>query len=105
MNISKEEIEHGERALILLYTDRQIDSINDLRVRFFIENVSINSLSNDLSTLPPTSSATKYHSLRTYSQIGLLVPKLTDMAPAPATILQVIRFTYKTGCRSMACGR
>ncbi|WAR07159.1 hypothetical protein MAR_017117 [Mya arenaria] len=68
--ISKEEIEqHGERALILLYTDRQIDSINDLRVRFFIEKTSSNSLFIDPKTLPPTSSATKYHSLRTYYQI------------------------------------
>ncbi|WAR19747.1 hypothetical protein MAR_001585 [Mya arenaria] len=55
--------------MILLYTDRQIDSINDLRVRFFIEKSSSNSLSIDPETLPPTSSATKYHSLRTYYQM------------------------------------
>ncbi|WAR15716.1 hypothetical protein MAR_005821 [Mya arenaria] len=121
VNLNKEIEQHGERAMILLYTDRQIDSINDLRVRFFIEKTSSNSLSIDPETLPPTSSATKYHSLRTYYQMlqwkgldenpcdygwmlsnGLLVPNLTDMAPAPANILKVFRSSCKTGCRSMS---
>ena len=75
-------------------------------------------------TLPPTSGAAKYHSLRVYLQIqewkgsadGLhptdwgwqecdegFLPLQTSLAPAPEHLLRVIRCNCKADCSTMRC--
>ena len=75
--------------------------------------------------IPPTSSASQYHSLRVYHQVqvwkgqkdedlcpseygwkvvdGKLCPVLTDIDPAPQSLLQVVHCCCKTGCQSIRC--
>ena len=75
-------------------------------------------------TLPPTSAAAKYNSLRVYFQIqewkayggelkplewgwkkseGKLMPVLIDMPPALDDLLKIIRCNCHTDCSSMRC--
>ncbi|WAR03769.1 hypothetical protein MAR_010327 [Mya arenaria] len=75
-------------------------------------------------SLPPTSAAAKYHSLRVYYQVqqwkgtvnnllpqdwgwkesdGLLFPVQTELPPAPQEHLQVIRCSCKTDCSNLRC--
>ena len=73
-------------------------------------------------TLPPTSAAAKYHSLRVYLQVqewkgnklnqlewgwekreGRLMPVHTDLPPAPEELLKVIRCNYHTDCSTLRC--
>ena len=75
--------------------------------------------------LPPTESATRFHSYRSYYQIMVwqvldqgihatdcvwilgdnnkLVPVMTDMSPAPERLLKVIHINCKTGFVSARC--
>ena len=72
-----------------------------------------------LETLPPTSAAAKYHSLRAYHTVqqwlgnklaatqygfelcdGVLVPIRSDLAPAPSLVLNLVSCGCKAGCSS-----
>ena len=74
--------------------------------------------------LPPTASSTKFHSLRVYYQImvwtqqesdmdpldwgwklqeGKLVPMMSTMKAAPATLLKVIHCNCASGCSTSRC--
>lgn len=74
---------------------------------------------------PPTESATKYHSFRTYYQVSVwksqetpltatewgwfvkensYYPTVSDMSPAPEWLLKMIRCSCKTHCATMRCG-
>ena len=74
--------------------------------------------------LPPTTSATKYHALRSYHQVmqwmnqgtlgdptdwgweyngNTLVPVMMDTAPAPEALLKVIHCNCSSGCRTLHC--
>jgi hypothetical protein len=95
-------------------------SLRNLRQKRLIEKTAKATSFVRPEKLPPTVSATKYHSLRSYLQImkwkqynsidarkwgwtekeGEFVPVLTDSAPAPLSILKVIRCQCHGDCSS-----
>ena len=115
----------GEQALVLLYNGKTSDSLDSLRYKHFHEKVATNNLHIHPKTLPPTSAAAKYHSLRVYFQVnewkgrgtelnpldwgwkksrtGSLMPMLTDLPPAPDALLKMIRCSCQSDCSSMRC--
>ncbi|GFO18889.1 hypothetical protein PoB_004539400 [Plakobranchus ocellatus] len=88
----------------------------------FWEKVTSSITTVQVRSLPPTSAAAKYHSLRVYRlqvqdwidttcdlqpemwewQIfsGSLDPCTTDLPPAPELLLKMVRCNCKSGCRS-----
>ena len=58
----------GEKALVCLYNGRLGDSLDTLRFQRFHEKVSSCTTTVQVQSLPPTSAAAKYHSLRVYFQ-------------------------------------
>lgn len=115
-------IEAGNHALVSLYNGAEDETLNSLRLRMFYEKTARSTAALEPRTLPPTSGAAKYHSLRVYQQVqvwlgngdqkppeqwgwkvsdGRLVPILTDNPPAPQHLLEVIRCSCKTGCYTM----
>ena len=98
----------GEIATVSLFNGKVQDNVNKLRLRKFHEKTASSTAMVQPQTLPPTSAATKYHSLRVYHQVqvwkgnevavppeqwgwkvvnGLMVPVLTDLPPAPQELL------------------
>lgn len=78
----------------------------------------------EAKSLPPTSAATRFHSLRVWYQIQdwkgksgnldpqdwgwslqdqQLVPVKTNLPPAPTELLSVVRCNCKTGCDNLRC--
>ncbi len=117
-------IKAGEKALICLYGGVQTESLDSLRYRRFCVKVSAVTSAVEPKTLPPTSAAVKYHSLRVYYQVqewkgmanclspedwgwqvrdGKYLPKQTDKPPAPQTLLEVIRCACKRECATRRC--
>jgi 5'-3' exonuclease len=63
-------IESGEKILVALYGGSSLEKINTLRYRKWACKVISNTFTNvQVNTLPPTSDAAKYHSLRTYHKV------------------------------------
>ncbi|XP_052787427.1 uncharacterized protein LOC128222459 isoform X1 [Mya arenaria] len=114
----------GENALVCLYNGKPGEGLNSLRYNRFCEKVATSSSYVQLQSLPPTSAAAKYHSLRVYYQVqqwkgtvnnllpqdwgwkesdGLLFPVQTDLPPASQELLQVIRCSCKTDCSNLRC--
>ena len=99
--------------------------MNELRHRILLQKVTSAKSFVVPEHLPPTESATRFHSYRSYYQImiwqGLdqgmhvtdwgwilgdnnkLVPVMTDMSAAPERLLKVIHCNCKTGCVSARC--
>ena len=117
-------IKAGEHTLISLYNGRKNETLDELRLRKFHEKTTCSTVLVQPRTLPPTSSAAKYHSLRVYLQVqvwlargkdmtaenwgwkvsdGKMLPILTDLPPAPQRILEVIHCKCKTGCTTLKC--
>ncbi len=114
----------GERILICMYNGKPGESINSVRYKRFCERVAKNTSHIQPQTLPPTSSAAKFHSLRVYYQVqqwkgkgdslkpeewgwreseGILIPVTTDVLPAPDDLLHIIRCNCQANCSSMRC--
>jgi hypothetical protein len=114
----------GENALVCLYNGKPGEGLNSLRHNRFCEKVATSTSHVQPQSLPPTSAAAKYHSLRVYYQVqqwkgtvdellpqdwgwkesdGRLFPVQTDLPPAPQELLQVIRCSCKTDCSSLRC--
>ena len=112
----------GEQVLVSAYTGKPGEKLDSLRYKRFCEKVVTNTTQVQPQTLPPTSAAAKYHSLRVYLQIqqwnghelqpeewgwsvgeGGLMPMHTDLPPAPDELLQIIRCNCQTDCGSMRC--
>ena len=114
----------GEKALVCLYGGRPESDLNELRYTSFCRKAAKSKKTVQAESLPPTSAAAKYHSLRTYYQIhewkgkaqtlqpnewgwrldnGKLLPITTDLSPAPSHLLEVIRCNCKTGCHTFRC--
>lgn len=110
--------------MISLYGGESSDSIDDLRARKFFTKVASSKISVKVQSLPPTSAATSYHSLRVYLQVqqwigkgndknptdwgwqvasDKIVPTKTNLQPAPELLLKVIRCSCKTNCDSKRC--
>ena len=114
----------GEKAFVALYNGKAEDSLNTLRFSKYCEKVAKSLNKVEPRSLPPTSAAAKYHSYRVFLQIcqwknhlcDLQVdswgwihsdsgyfPILTDIAPAPADLLKIIRCNCATDCSSSRC--
>ena len=114
----------GERALVILYNGRSTDTLDSLRHQRFREKVASSATHVRPQTLPPTSGAAIYHSMRVYLQVqewkgsadGLLstewgwqlcdegfVPLQTALAPAPENLLRIIRCSCLTDCSTLRC--
>ena len=115
----------GERALVIIYNGRSTDTLDSLRHQRFREKVASSATHVHPQTLPPTSGAAKYHSMRVYLQVqewkgsadGLIptdwgwqlcdegfVPLQTALAPAPGNLLRVIMCSCcLTDCSSLRC--
>ena len=110
--------------LVSIYNGRPGEDLDSLRYKRFCEKLATNTSHVRPQTLPPTSAAAKYHSLRVYLQIqqwkgsrddlspvewgwkeseGGLTPVHTDLPPAPEELLRVIRCNCKTDCTNMRC--
>lgn len=120
----EEVIKAGEQALVCLYNGEVGEDVNKLRLRRFYDKTMSSTVTVQPHTLPPTASATKYHSLRVYHQIqmwkderpdllaeqwgwevsnGKMMPILTDLPPAPQALLEFIRCKCRAGCHTMRC--
>ena len=67
---SKESIiQAGEAAMGFLYKGQSGASLNKLRAQKFNQKVTTSNRFVEPQVLPPTSNATKYHSLRVYLQV------------------------------------
>ena len=96
----------------ILYSNSTNQSLNSLRHKRLIEKICMAKSFVKPESLPPTESATKHHSYRTYYQImlwkhgicslfptsrgwieasGEFAPVLTNFAAAPLSLLNIIR--------------
>ena len=94
------------------------------RYRLFCSKVAIGTTFVQVHTLPPTSAAAKYHSLRVYLQAqewlgngqttdltlygwklqkDKLAPVTTELSAAPSELLKVIRCSYRSNCDTKRC--
>ena len=123
--VSKNDvIEAGERALVILYGGDKGVGLDSLRYKRFQEKVVRSLKQVEANTLPPTSGAAKFHSLRVYYQVqewrgkselmkaddwgwkevkGQLLPVKTDLPPAPEELLRLFRCNCKTDCDTKKC--
>ena len=109
----------------ILYSNSTNQSLNSLRHKRLIEKTCVAKSFVKPESLPPTESATKYQSYRTYYQImqwkhgicslfptswcwieasGEFAPVLTDFAAAPLSLLNIIRCQCNTDCSTRRCG-
>ena len=98
-------------------------NLNSLRYQKFCEKVATNAVFVEPKSLPPTSSAAQYHCFRVYHQVqqwmgnqdmdpcdwgwqviaGKLSPVMSDLKPAPQSLLKVIRCSCKSDCKTKMC--
>ena len=124
-NSHQETEEAGEKAVVLLYGGEEKDSLNHLRYVKYVQKVAISTKSFQPSSLPPSSSAAKYHCFHVYFQVQawenlnnasldprqwgwevdnrMLLHMLTDLPAAPEELLTVIRCNCKTDCSTTRC--
>ena len=107
-----------------MYNGKPGELLDSLRYKRFCEKVATNTSHVQPQSLPPTSAAGKYHSLRVYFQIkqlkdsendllpiewgwreseGGLLQVHTDLPPAPDELLRVIRCNCQADCSSLRC--
>ena len=116
-------ISAGEKAMIILQKGKVNDNLETMRYRRFQELVTTRKKAIHPNMLPPTSAATKYHSLKVYHKVqewqgntlrledwgwklseGRFKPVISDSSPAPGTLLELVRCTCKAGCGTLRCG-
>ena len=114
----REIIRAGEEAIIAMYNGK--GTLDSLRYQTFCKKVLISNKVLKAKSLPPTSAAAKYHTMRAYYQVlewkgetvdpleegwknheGRLVPIKTDLDAASKE--QIIQCSCKTGCASKRC--
>ena len=122
---SKEDVvAAGEKALVCVYNGKSDEGLDSLRYRRYCEKVATNTSQVQPQSLPPTSAAARYHSLRVYIQVQqwkgvgetmsaeewgwkaserLLLPIMTHLPPAPQALLQIVRCNCSTDCSSLRC--
>ncbi|KAK3743952.1 hypothetical protein QZH41_002713 [Actinostola sp. cb2023] len=108
--VTKEDIiVAGEKALLSLYNDGSEEKLDSLRYTRFCQKVATGSSFVQPESLPPTSAAAAFHSLRVYYQIqewkgckqlqpvdwgwhladGKLLPIRTELPPAHSALLEM----------------
>jgi len=113
----------GEKALLSLYNDGSEEKLDSLRYTRFCQKVATGSSFVQPESLPPTSAAAAFHSLRVYYQIqewkgckqlqpvdwgwhladGKLLPIRTELPPAHSALLEMIRCNCKSDCSTCRC--
>ena len=114
----------GCKSMIASFNAKPGDSIRDLRNNILCKKVCAAKSFVTPERLPPTISATKFHSLRSYLQVMLwmdmadgmevtewgwdlqgnsLIPVMMDTNPAPEAILKMIHCNCSTGCSTHKC--
>lgn len=113
----------GCRAMVALFNANQNDSLASIRYNILCQKVARAKAFVTPERLPPTSSACKFHSLRTYYQVmdwmgcdemeptewgwknegEKLIPVMTDKSPAPKILLQMIHCSCSGGCKTLRC--
>ena len=114
----------GETALVVMYNGKKKQSLNELRLSRYCEKVAKSLNRVEAKSLQPTKAAAKYHSYRVYLQIcqwkslectmqeemwgwklneSGYSPILTDLPPAPAELLKIIRCDCTQDCSSARC--
>ena len=125
VSASAEEIQlAGEKALVIMYNGKKDETLNALRLSRYCEKVAKSLNRVEARSLPPTSAVARYHSYLVYLQIcqwkslhctlreeswgwevteSGFVPIFTDLPPAPADLLKIIRCDCTTDCCSGCC--
>ena len=114
----------GENSLVCLYGGRPGQKLDILRYQKYCEKVASRSTRIQPQSLPPTSCAAGFHSLRVRLQVqqwkehdaGMalgdwgwnvddqqVTPVMTSKPPAPAALLQIVRCNCLTDCSSRRC--
>ena len=107
-----EIISAGEKALVLLCNGKLGQSLDVLRYQRYKEKMVTNTAKVDPNSLPPTSAAAKFHSLRVYAQVvqwrgqdinieewgWTRADGSVDWPLAPEYLLCVVRCNCATGC-------
>ena len=112
-----------ENLFCLFYSGSANDqSLTKLRFVTFCKKGSTSYNAISPNSLPPTSNAVMYHSLRVYHQVQTwlrndlpllkwgymyqnkkLMPVLMDIPPAPPELLKMFRCSCKGGCKNSRC--
>ena len=77
----REIIEAGEKAIMILYHGKGDSSLDTMRYSKILDLVSIKLNQVEPSSLPPTSSSAKYHSMRVYLQVQQWKDPQCDLKP------------------------
>lgn len=124
-NAEQVDIENaGCKAMVSLFNGTISDSLASLRYSYLCKKVATSKTFVTPERLPPTSSATKYHSLRSYLQImewmgrsvnmdpekwgwdiqgDKLTPVMMDNNPAPDILLKMVHCNCSAGCNTLRC--
>ena len=119
-----EIIKAGEKAIMILYHVKGNNTLDSMRYTKFLDLVSTKLNQVEPSSLPPTSSSAKYHSMRVYLQVqqwkdpkcslkpehwgwrkskGVYIPIASDLEPAPKDLLKVFWCNCQGDCNSRMC--
>ena len=112
----------GENTLVLLYNGKPGQRLDDLRYQQYQEKPATKTTKIESNSLPPTSAAAKFQSYRVYAQVqqwrgtevnveewgwkandGQVIPVMTDLPPAPDSLLRIVRCNCASGCGTMRC--
>ena len=115
---------NGCKAMVAFFNADQRDSLACIRYNMLCKKVARAKTFVTPERLPPTPSACKFHSLRTYYQVmewmggcdemvpsewgwkvegDKLVPVMTDKRPAPDALIQMIHCNCLEGCITLRC--
>ncbi len=110
--------------MTLLFKGKASQKLNALRFEKYKEKIATETSTVVAKRLPPTEGATMYHSLRAFYQIHVwmqqsqeldplnygwkqginrLIPIMTNLPPAPASLLSAIRCGCKGHCDTRRC--
>lgn len=122
-SVKEDIINAGEQIISFLYGGVPLEGLDVLRYKKFANRVLTSKEVIQVHTLPPTTEAATYHSLRTYLQVqtwiegkelnasdfgwfvanGRLMPIKTKKYPAPQRLLSIIHCKCKTNCETRRC--
>ena len=115
---------NGCKAMVALFNADQKDSLASIRYNMLCKKAARAKMFVTPERLPPTASACKFHSLRTYYQVmewmgcsdemepcewgwkvevDKLVPVMTEKSPAPDALIKMIHCNCSEGCNTLRC--
>ena len=115
----------GKEAMMTLFGGKEPDSLTSLRHKLLSTKIVSAKSFVKPDKLPPTESATKFHSLRVYLQVmtwmgfadgmtptewgwtlggNMLLPVMMDKCAAPPELLKVVHCNCTTRCSNQRCG-